>query len=63
MVKVIIKGMASRLSEPLSFQIAEIQAGVVLRTEGGIILTISDRKLARDLQKFFKHRSGEDEED
>jgi len=56
MVEIIIKGERNRKSDQPTFMIATIKAGIVLRNEGGIYLTISDQKLSRELKEFFEKR-------
>ena len=59
MVDVIIKGECNRNSDNRTFIIATIKAGVTLRAEGGLFLTISDMKLSKELKEFFDKRKEE----
>lgn len=52
MVTVVLRGM-ERSPHPKTFLIAHFKAGVALRQDGGIFLTVTDIKLAKKLAKAF----------
>jgi hypothetical protein len=60
MVEVVLKGMTKSLSgHPKSFVIGTFKAGVVLREEGGLFLTVDERKLSSELKELFDKRKQE----
>lgn len=58
MVEVIIKGRETR---DKGMDIAKIDAGVVLRKEGGIFLQISNMKLSKKLKRLFDTQNKKEE--
>jgi hypothetical protein len=57
MVDVIIKGTSKSEYGKRGFVIGKINAGIILRDEGGIFLTLSDQSLSKELKELFeKHK-------
>ena len=60
MVKVILKGTRNEITPGFesdskrTYDIGEFNAGIVLREQGGIFLTITDMELSNKIEKIFK---------
>ena len=60
MSQIILKGIRKYKYGKESFEISRFNAGVVMKTNGAVIITVSHLSLSKNLDKFFNELDNND---